>query len=264
VTWSELWSDGPLRQRHLRVLARDAVAAIRIKRFLRRRQCDHLAARIFERDDRTGHSTVPGLQLAGIPFYLASRDAETMSNYYRGVEAIPELLREISAPFDSPLDRVCHALAAAWRAGVVREELEPGRSMAPAVLRLYPEGVGIAAHHDVLAEEVPGSSRAHSLTAQFGLNLFLAVSGGGGTLEIYRRQYSTAAYRALTIPGTEDLDRAVLGPPDCCIQPEVGDLILNLSWNVHAVTPVTGRRPRLTLSAFVGMRTPCEPLTLWA
>lgn len=266
MKWTEFRLDAPapLRREHLRALARDEIAAIRIKGFLSRRECDHLAWRIVERDDRTDHTTVPGLQLVGAPFYLAARDPAAMTKYYHDAESIAPLLREISAPFNSPLDRIHDTLAGAWPAGMVREELVPGRSMSPAIVRLYPEGVGIAPHHDVLAEETPGNPRAHSLVAQFGLNLFLAVSDEGGTLELYRHQYSTAAYSTLTIPGTEDLDRALLGPPEYCIQPEAGDLILNLSRNVHAVTAVTGRRPRLTLSAFVGMRTLREPLTLWA
>lgn len=136
--------------------------------------------------------------------------------------------------------------------------------MSPAIIRIYSEGIGIPPHNDILADEAPNERRAHSLVAQFGLNLFLAAPEEGGVLELYRRQYPPEVYETLTIPGTQDLDRVLIGPPDSQIQPETGDLIFNLSLNIHAVTPVKGTKARLTLSSFVGMRTSEEPLTLWA
>lgn len=86
-------SSTRLEKSDLRSLARNEIAAIRIRRFVDPHCCAYLANRLLDHRGRTEHLSVPGLQLLGSPFYLAARSPTATLKYYDEAQYIPPTMK---------------------------------------------------------------------------------------------------------------------------------------------------------------------------
>lgn len=237
-------------------------AACRIKRFSAMGVCAHLSRRIIERPDRAVHGSVADLEIMGMPYFLAIRDERSLRRYYRAAEQFRDEIRSLSEPYSSPLDAIIGLLNDAWPCGATAERLECGLDMSPAIVRVFKEGVGVLPHHDKLADESADSQRARDLLSQLSLNLYLSTPPRGGELELYLRDYDRPKYERLA-RGSYGLPPSAVGAPRVVLRPDVGELILFSSRGLHAVAPGSDGY-RVTLSMFIGLRGPHQPLTFWS
>jgi hypothetical protein len=245
---------------HLRGLAAGKLAACLIKNFMHPEVCDVLVRRMTTLNNRMPHGVAHDLEIRGMAYFLVARRPQDADRYYRTAVPFSCHLLTLAAPYGSPLDRVAGVLNDAWPAGAVNERLEDGRRMNPAVWRVFLRNGEFILHQDILADEAPESLRAHSLTAQFGLNIYLDLPESGGELELCLRHLDSDEYVTLA-EGSYRIDRAKLGPPSVVVAPERGEMVLFSSRHLHAVNPSRGDRPRVSFSTFVGLHGPDNPLT---
>src|SRR5436190_1185458 len=125
-------ASGGFAQEHLSELARGEAAAIRIQRLLEPEHCAWFAERLIDQPGWVVHSAVPGLEVLGLPFYLAARGGEILDRYYTEAQSCADRFRQIAAPYRSPLDSLCDTLARIWPSGLVVGRLEDGHQMSPA------------------------------------------------------------------------------------------------------------------------------------
>lgn len=253
-----------LTVQHLSALFERRVAACHLKHFMGLDACRAVSARLLVDSSRQLHDSVPNLEVIGRPYFTARQSHAAALAYFDEGDALATRLASMAAPYASPLVALTSLLATAWAPGIERHRLRSdGRSMSPALIRIFPNGVEVLPHQDDLSQEAPGSPHAAALVDQLGLNLYLSMPDTGGELELYLEHIDPASYHRLS-RGAYGLPRDTVPSPRCVIRPAVGDVVLFSSRQLHAVRRGHNGAPRITLSAFIGYTTPDAPLTIWA
>lgn len=237
-----------------------AVGALVVPEFIPSDIALLLAERLLHEDSVAEHTSVSRLQLFGVPFFSAT-DYDGSQAYYEAAQVFSRRIRNISAPHGSPLDAMFGFINDCWPTGLKNERLECGRRMSPGIVRIFRPGIDVMPHHDRLDQEMPDSLRAQSLVAQLGINLYLSVPERGGDLELFFQEYDPEAYARLS-DGSYGINRSLLEPPSLVIHPAPGDLLLFSSRLLHGISEGVGTS-RVTMSGFIGVRSACEPLTIW-
>jgi hypothetical protein len=248
-------------------LARNDIAAVRLKHFLSEQSCLALSGR-FVSDQRCARR-LEGIHVLGQAHAVVMKKEEPLKEPYFAVpNPYVRILNEHASALGipSPLETILRVLGAAWPVGIQCERFDYGAPMSPFIVRLFESGHRALAHQDCLADKMPYCRAAAALKAQWGLNLYLNMPDEGGELELYLRYVVPAAFDLLRLDGENSyaIDTARVGDVLVRLRPEVGDLILFNSTLLHSTAQGQGPRKRVTLSAFVGMRGRSEPLTIWA
>lgn len=233
-------SDAPSRSDILSLL-RNETLAIRIRGFLDKNEVSGILRRISD---------------VGIEYYIGDTKAGTSErkgkigpNLFRFKNDLPAYLDRLAA-FETDARPVLFAevdVPARFRSLLMQTLNRPmdrakaaGIALADCTVRALP---GAPPHTDWIVHELPSFEAFDGLLDQFAWNVYLAVGDQGGETCIYK---------------TPDLEAAeAMEAPSVVLKPEIGELILFRSRNVHAVTPTQGHR--LTVSGFWG---PCLSGTL--
>jgi hypothetical protein len=241
-------------------LARRELLAVRIKGFIPEQLAQTLTENILAKGfDRYLNAKTIGR--IGHAFYETENHPDRVREYFNDAFRNIRELRERCAPYLSPMDLLRCTLDEIWPAGAKLQTLL-GRKMYVGLSRVVEPGIPLLAHHDTFAIDAPGCFEASSLQAQIAANVYLAMPGEGGALQIWAGGLSVKEFDAMR--GSDyGVDPAKLGSPTIEVKPDVGDLLLFNSNCVHAVSP--GRDAmRLSLSCFVGYRGPATPLSFWS
>ncbi|MGH8811843.1 MAG: 2OG-Fe(II) oxygenase [Advenella sp.] len=203
----------------------------------------------------------PSIGRIGMAFYAAENKAPLLENYFDEAFENIEELRRRCFPYASPIDLLRCKRDEVWPAGAHLETLY-GRKMYVGLSRVVRPDVTFLAHHDIFAKDAPDSFHAHSLLSQLAANVYLLMPTKGGAIQIWDQQLPPAEFDAMR-GNSYGIDPALLGTPTLEVRPNEGDLILFNSRCMHAVTPGS-EKLRLSLSCFIGYRSPAMPLTLWS
>lgn len=209
-----------------------------------------------------GTEGVGGAKRFGIPFYDTHGNPEVLESYYSQAVAVQRRMRQIFAPFQSPIDKMRIELQEVWPAGALPENLN-GRNLFVGLGRVFENTIEGLPHQDVLRRDAPGEPKAGTLQAQLGSNIYLQCPESGGELEIWDKYFSNEEFEQLKIPGSYGIERGKLPQPTIVITPKPGDLILFNSESVHAVRAIDGQT-RVSVSSFIGYRGVDAPLTMWS
>ncbi|MCT7960711.1 2OG-Fe(II) oxygenase [Laspinema sp. D1] len=227
-------------------------------------QCQKVAQRLIDNPlfGYYKNSGAENVGRVGTAYFEIENDSYRRELYYAQAIHDIQALREMFRPHWSPIDQLRLDLEEIWPGGANLENIE-GWLMFVGLGRVMENNAGILPHQDILRRDAPPNcQRASELKTQLAANIYLQTSQGG-ELEIWRRKVTDQEYEALRIPGSYGLDRMRLGPPDLTIKPEMGDLILFDSTNIHAVAPANAG-VRVTISCFIGYRGDEKPLSFWS
>ena len=249
-----------LRATHLRELCRGAVLAIRIRRFCTPTITRHAQGCLATHPERAalGHATE--FTRLGIAYAEIQSD-EVRREYHEQAANNIRRVRALFGDLASPMDRLRILLDDIWPEGAHLLSVD-GRKCFVGVCRYLTPGIDLEPHIDNLDWTLPRGI-AWKLHHQLSANIYLQVPPIGGELELWNFLPGASEYAALKGPRHYGVNRSSLSAPDLVIKPAPGDLIFLNPRFVHAVRPVR-EKDRITLSAFVGVRSESEPLVYWS
>lgn len=245
-----------------RALLGGRILALRVPNYYTPRLAHLMAKRLIAHPLFGHYNNAPDVGRVGTAFFETVENGVLREKYYAGAITAIHALREACLPLSSPVDLFRLSLEETWEWGATLANLD-GRPMFVGLARVFEEGAEALPHQDILRRDAPYCPSAYGLLTQLAINVYLQPSPSGGELEIWQMRLTDAEYDALRLPESYGLDRRRLPEPDVVIRPEVGELILFDSTNVHAVRATIGGS-RVTVSAFVGYRGPGQPLIYWS
>jgi hypothetical protein len=194
---------------------------------------------------------------------MANRKAE----YLAAVAETNRERRRLLGDQADPMEQVLRLLREAWPAGA-RIAGEGERPYFAGVIRIINKCVH---HTDSARRDLPGWSIA-GIKHQLSWNLYLCTPEKGGELQIWRRhwreedeqayRYARAAEKGYRAEGYRP--EVVEGWPYVVVPPRAGRLVLFNTLYYHVVRDVTGAKPRLAMSSFIGVTDESSPLVLWS
>ena len=226
------------------------IDAIRITNLVSEGSCKKLSESA--RNSSQEHGAVEGLQLNGVPYFMASAGGALSEKYYGSTRAFASSVRK-NSDGASALDATLGIFAQMHPQGYASAALENGRVMPAGIFRIYPaaECSEVLPHQDILSWEVD-SQIARGLYGQMGWNIYIDMPTLGGELFLYDLQFDQEEFEHLA-GNSYGLSWQCAGQPLDIIKPKVGELILINSRRVHAVQKAHGSGHRVTLSGFLGM-----------
>jgi hypothetical protein len=259
---------GPDYSRHalhpddLLALSRREIAAIHIKRYHPAEQCGLIVDRLMTSSLYGRYVYENKIGRWGQAFFESESDPDSRQRYEQMAVRWMGELRELCAPYLTPIDKLRLELDEAWPAGA-RIATLGGRKMFAGLPRHFGEGSEAEPHPDIFAWDAPGAPEAAALKGQWAWNVYLSVASKGGALVIWDLRLSRDEYERRRAPGSFGVRRDDLPDPIAVLYPEAGDMILFDSELLHAVEKIEGGS-RVTWSCFVGYGTAEEPLLLWS
>ena len=245
---------------HILDLCRGHALAIRIRAFTPPAVVRRAEEQLFAHPDRGALGHAAEFTRLGIA-YAEVRSEEVRQAYHRHARANIERVRTLFGELASPVDRFRTLLDDAWPEGARLLSVD-GSKCFVGVCRYLTPGVDLEPHIDNLEWTLPAGT-GWALQYQLSANIYLQVPPHGGELELWRVAPDAREYEALKGDRHYGIGRERVGAPDLVIKPEVGDLIFLNPRFIHAVRPVRGA-DRVTLSAFVGIKSVTEPLVYWS
>lgn len=198
-------------------------------------------------------------------FWTATQDPGRRERYFQAALPLLRRLRQLSAPLPSPIDLLRLALDEAWSGGACLMTMR-GRKMPFGLTRLWRTESEALPHQDVLWREVDADNDdIVRFTSQLGVNVYLDTAVEGGELESWDCVITDDTYRDIErdYPGSYGYLRDLLPQESLVFDPAAGDLVLINTLHVHAVRKVKQGR-RMTISGFVGVSGPDQPLRCWS
>jgi hypothetical protein len=234
----------------LNAVRSEQVLAARVRGFYSEAVATELAARLLHHPDLDHYELAPEIGKLGSPYYDSVGNSELECQYWRQAPDWNQKLRQVYFPSASPVDRLHVELDEILPRGLRLLRDASGEPAFAGLVRVFGEGAGADPHTDHLENDAPRGRLAFTPAEQIAVNVHLRSATQGGELAIWSWKPTRDEYDELRIPGWYGLDRSKLSEPTVVVRPEVGDLILFSSHNVHAVLP-SRRSPRVTASFFV-------------
>jgi hypothetical protein len=131
------------------------------------------------------------------------------------------------------------------------------------VIRIFKKG---AHHTDSAPRDLPAWSIAR-IKHQLSWNLYLTVPEYGGEVQIWDRRWRAEderAYRFDLATKKGYSPEVVDGCRSVVVSPLVGRFAMFNALYYHTVLDVTGEKPRLAMSSFVGVADESSPLVFWS
>ncbi len=233
------------------------VDAIHLKAFANLDECAQLTKFIARHPRRVQYSTVAGVTRLGSSFSDVRKVGNSSEEYSR-----PDILEE-ALEVNTVISRVLGTIVGSWPYGLETFSYQ-GFPLHRAVARTIAGGSG-EPHDDHLAKEVPEDPVGSTVQTQLGVNLYLGVPDEGGELEGWHRRLTQEeydAFRNLEEKLAYGIRREAIGDAHWEIKPGLGDLILFMNSEVHAIRASQGART--TWGFFLGYRGDSKPLIIWS
>lgn len=271
--WKKNFKEGPLSRQSFLELLDGKIPFIREAQFLPRGVAQKLEDNLSPQLAPYLHATGPNLLKVGVAQFefqalsdadLQDRSDDAKERYFLEVEKVKHLHEEIAEisgqnVWQTIVDKL-QSIFPDWDVIVADEGL--GKSYFSGIFRAINESTPI--HCDWS----PYDSRTedwiiNQITKQAVFNLYLAPFAGGRT-EIHDVQWTPEALKFRDTESYGYSPTVVEGRDKAVIEPQVGDLYLFNTRNMHQVFPVeeeanadgqglvNGKRARLTLSSFIG------------
>ncbi|WP_214103840.1 2OG-Fe(II)-dependent halogenase WelO5 family protein [Acrocarpospora catenulata] len=247
-----------LEPQHILRLSAGVVAAVRVRDFFTRHQCQEVmraleGCEMGSYDERFVQPRVAKLGPAAYDYYGNNGlTAEYWDYGDRSAKARATLLHG-----EDPLDLAADRLREGWHDDV-RRATSGGRPMFAGMIREINQGARM--HFDEVVREFPGLLDEIPV-CQLAFNCFLSMPEGGGESVVFRRRWRPSD------EGHRDgygYDSALAeDQPVAEVRAELGDGVLFDPRNYHLVRPNAGSGRRVTLSFFIGITTR-GPLHIWS
>jgi len=204
------------------------------------------------------------VQRIGMTLFETEGQSCKLETYFQEALTTSEQLREMCAPWLTPLDLLRLRLEEIWPEGANIRKLS-GRKMLPGIARMFEAHAqgGLPPHQDLLERDLPQEKLQDLPHVQLAANIYVEIAPEGGELELWDFAPGTQEAKEYQCGEYDFLDRQKLPPAQVKIRPRIGDLILMRSDNVHAVHPSLGGS-RIAMSCFIGYTGLNHPLTYWA
>jgi hypothetical protein len=253
-----------LTEASIKSLLNGTVLAIRIPSFLDKKTCKIVSEKLLSAKVIEEYTNAPGIGKVGIAFFETTGNVQMEQKYFESALHNLNMIRDIFAPYPVPTDSLRVQLDEVWPTGA-NLRVHGGRKMFAGLCRALENGQGIIPHEDKFERDSAQDPFNISFTenVQMAFNIYLQNPEHGGDLELYTQSLSTEAYDKLR-GESYGIERSLLPKPALTIKPENGDLILFNSRNLHSVTPVSGKDPRLSISAFISRKDPDGSLIIWS
>lgn len=196
---------------------------------------------------------VSRMGLAQMEYYLKSNKVD----YFQGIKEATDRYAEAVSESRNPVELLMSYMSHVCDSNVaIADEAGYGSMFAGTFRNVSSLG---HKHFDYAPIEVKGWDIS-KITAQLSWNLYLNKPVGGDLI-VYERPYSSED-ECLRVPGQYYYDDSiVIGRSIFRYSPNVGDVVIFNSRNIHEVERVKG--DRFTLSSFIGKRTNGD-LVLWS
>jgi hypothetical protein len=193
---------------------------------------------------------------------VATEFLDCRETYLTGVAQANVDRRRLLGGQPDPLDAVIRLLGHAWPAGARIATEGDGPYFAGVIRNLR----SVPHHTDFGRRDLVGWAVARTRW-QLSWNLYLTAPASGGELEIWQRHWreeDEQAYRYDRATKKGWHPDVVAGRPSVAVAPRVGRLVVFNPVYYHKVLDVTGTKPRLAMSSFVGGVDERRPLLLWS
>lgn len=245
---------------HLKALAGGTIRVVQVEAFANETACDVISTGQIDLGFRP-YINVEQVRRIGMAYYETENEPALIAEYFKVARENQNAFRNACQPLGSPLDTLRCLLDEIWPAGAHLQTIH-GRKMFVGLSRMVEPHTTFLAHHDVFADDAPGSEEAESLLAQFAANIYFQVPDEGGELLMWHRNMSAEEFDERR-KGQYGIEIAELPPPDVVVKPGRGDLLIFNSRKIHAVASPRDRA-RIAVSFFIGYRGDDQPLTYWS
>jgi len=259
----EVVVSSQLSEELLLSLLRKEILAIRVPKFYLPEHADEVSVRMMEHPGFGYYQNAPAIGRVGMAYFEATVSEEAKEAYYSLAAPSMQQMFDVCAPFPVPISKLHAEMLRMWTPGLQLAAIED-RRMFVGLARVFSNGSEAVPHQDVLRWDAPaGNAIAESVLEQLAANVYLKTTAKGGELELWDFSLTQAEYEQLRAPNSYGLDRSALPAPAMTIRPEVGDMILFHSTNLHAVRPSSDGL-RISQSCFVGFRGEKSSLITWS
>ncbi len=225
------------------------------------------------RDVKTGYKT-SDVEVFGNPFTTAAKDDTSWTNYFAGAEKLASEMRELSYPYQYPIDRFRTEMDEIWPYGMMTGTYKDAK-MVPGLVRVMhekkiemPEDISLGCHVDdtpILSEKKGKFSvNIYLKPAPKGGNLFVWNTKISGLKDFFSKWYLAKNFFLDSNYMNEELQRSfqAMLPKPTEIKVNQGDLVLINTGRPHAVSHFTGGT-RVSLQSFITYKKD-QPLRIWA
>ena len=253
-------NENELKAGDLMKLASGEILAIRIPDFVSNNALSQSKDGLFNHKDKGFLGHAKEFTRLGIAYAEIEND-EVRTAYHEAAIRNIQKVRNLFSPGISPIDRLRILLDDMWSEGANLLSID-GQKCFVGVCRYLTPGVDLEPHIDSLEWTLP-SGIGWKLKYQLSVNIYLQIPEMGGELEIWNIIPSNEEYQKLKGSRHYGINRVDINNPDVVIKPTLGELIFLNPRFIHAVRPVQ-KIERITLSAFIGIKSFQEPIVYWS
>lgn len=253
-----------LTKKDLMRLFENDLLILKIDSYFDKHICNKLKTQILNNMDLGYYENAPRIGRIGKAFYETVNNEESRNEYFNKQSKWIAELRKCCMPYLSPIDSLRVLLDDIWPQGSTIASIN-GKKMFVGLVRYFTAYSSAEPHQDIIQRDACGDDISTLVRSQLAFNIYLDVPQYGGDLEIWDWVASDEDFRALQDQRENfsyALDRERISKSDISIKPNVGDLVLFNSSNVHAVAPSKG--DRVSVSCFIGYCGINHPLILWS
>ena len=170
-------------------------------------------------------------------------------------------LRQIFAPYQTPIDQLRLRLDEICPAGAKIEQIEKNKKMFVGLCRVIDPHKIVLPHQDDIRWDHQQDKLAN-LINQLAVNIYLKIPETGGELELWDYGFSTKEEYSKEAGESYGISKEKIKPPVVTITPKVGELIIFNPRNLHCILP--GDSARMSQSCFLGFSGDDNPMTYWS
>lgn len=225
-------------------------------------ECDAVLPAITKACDASPDSLVKGVQILGMSIARAAESKQNELRYFATATETTEVIRnQIFRNKTVPLDLI-RLMADDWWPGGATIAKREGQQMLAMVIRRWESGGWANPHIDECANPLLSD---YELKRRLGVNVYFETPalGFGGELEFWDESLSPDKERMASQGQDYGFDREQLEDPSCHLVPRKGDLVIFDAGRIHGVRQIE-KGSRSTVSCFFGVRSPEEPLIIFA